>query len=81
MAMWKFRNFLLVCLARLIRHSFLFWLFPLSAAAVSNIVGSPTMDVFKIKASEQQMFTIKIINNKNGVNGRQIIVGDNEFIT
>ena len=39
------------------------------------------MDFFKINASEQQTFTIKMINNKNCVNGRQIIVGDNEFIS
>ena len=48
---------------------------------MSNILGSPTMDFFKIKASDQQTFTIKMINNKNGVNERQIIVGDNESIS
>jgi len=52
-----------------------------SAAAVSNIIGSLTMDFFKIKASVQQTFTIKIIHNKNCINGRKIIVGDNEFIS
>jgi len=39
------------------------------------------MDLFKIKAGEQQTFTIKIIDNKNCVNGRQIIIGDYEFIS
>jgi len=53
----------------------------MSAAAVSNILGPLTMDFFKIKAGEQQTSTIKIINNKNCVNGRQIIVGDNELIS
>jgi len=48
-----------------------------NAAAVSNILGSLTMDFFKTKASEQQTFTIEIMNNKNGINERQIIVGDN----
>jgi len=38
------------------------------------------MDLFKIKAGEQQTFTIEIVNNKNGVNGTQINAGDKELI-